>query len=266
MEKTIETLQENDIAMSGIDYGNLRTSNQKPLIVRRNGIQLGILSYCINEEGCAGQRSKIYVGPAVYNEENAANEIKDLRKIVDVIIVYLHWGNEYQILQDSPELNIIRGLHPLVDAIIGSHQHIPVSHFYINKTLVVQSLGNLIYPMRHTPHTDFNVGEVGGSEKKLQKVYKLTETHQNPSSVVKLVKLTVNRNGIVKNKSKYIHLELAMNEKHCLYVRRRKRVVSKWQVICKKGDKNCFGDTDCNIIECKKKNKKTNEKNTHTDS
>lgn len=60
--------------------------------------------------------------------------------------------------------------------------------------------------------------------------------------------------GVVRHKSYYLHLEIGVSNKHCLHLRKRKKD-STWQVLCNKNDKNCHGDNNCNVIECKDKNK-----------
>ena len=52
-------------------------------------------------------------------------------------------------------------------------------------------------------------------------------------------------------------LTLDVNEHGCFYIRKNTKE-SKWQQICSKDDKQCFGDNDCNFHECdvKKQRKK----------
>ena len=42
---------------------------------------IGILSYCANGEGCYDLRDRVYIGPALYNESKALEDIKDLKKV-----------------------------------------------------------------------------------------------------------------------------------------------------------------------------------------
>ena len=72
----------------------------------------------------------------------------------EVVIVYLHWGTEYTVLQSrEAQIGIIKKLQVYADVIIGSHPHVINGHFYYNNTLVIQSLGNFLFPMNLTPHT-----------------------------------------------------------------------------------------------------------------
>ena len=69
------------------------------------------------------------------------------------MIVYFHWGEEYQILQQNknPQKKIIEEIVPYTDVIIGSHSHVTDGHLFLNGTLIVPNLGNLFFPMHQTP-------------------------------------------------------------------------------------------------------------------
>ena len=45
-------------------------------------------------------------------------------------------------------------------------------------------------------------------------------------------------------------LNIDVNEKHCLYLR-KKRKKGTWKVMCSRGDPQCHGDNECNVVECK---------------
>lgn len=48
---------------------------------QKKGIRIGILSYCINDEGCAQERGKTFIGPAIYNEKEVKEDLINLRKV-----------------------------------------------------------------------------------------------------------------------------------------------------------------------------------------
>lgn len=54
------------------------------------------------------------------------------------------------------------------------------------------------------------------------------------------------RNGLVKNKSKYMNVEIDVNKKHCLYT----KPIAPWITICSDEDNKCRGNSDCNDLEC----------------
>ncbi|MGN0468759.1 MAG: CapA family protein [Acutalibacteraceae bacterium] len=85
----------------------------------------------------------------------------------EVIVVYLHWGNEYELKQNSFQEKIAQKLCDLgVDVIIGGHPHVvqPVdlltSTDGSHKTVCVYSMGNMVsnqrrnYMSLNTGHTE----------------------------------------------------------------------------------------------------------------
>ena len=49
---------------------------------QKKGIRIGILSYCINDEGCTQERGKTFIGPAIYNEKEVEEDLINLRKVL----------------------------------------------------------------------------------------------------------------------------------------------------------------------------------------
>lgn len=64
----------------------------------------------------------------------------------DLQIVYIHWGDEYSASANETQRSFARTLSALgADIIIGHHPHVVQNIEFINTTLVVYSLGNLIF-------------------------------------------------------------------------------------------------------------------------
>lgn len=78
-------------------------------------------------------------------EEQAFADINKIKPLVDYIVLYAHWGNEYQ--QENEVL--ITLAHKFVDAgvdlLIGSHPHIVTGHEIYNDKHIYYSLGNFIF-------------------------------------------------------------------------------------------------------------------------
>lgn len=53
---------------------------QESLIFEKNGIKVGLLGYCMNEDGCSSQRGKTETGPAIFNTKAVRNDVADLRE------------------------------------------------------------------------------------------------------------------------------------------------------------------------------------------
>ena len=73
-------------------------------------------------------------------------------------------------------------------------------------------------------------------------------------SLLLLSLIFVFRNGIIREKCKYIQLRIDANNKNCLYLRKKNKK-STWTIMCSKGDTQCYGDNDCNVIKCNKDEK-----------
>jgi membrane-associated PAP2 superfamily phosphatase len=66
---------------------------------------------------------------------------------VDVVIVYMHWGKEYQLHPNRRQLSIAKYLHSLgVSAVIGAHPHVLQPHSRTTDHLTAYSVGNFLFP------------------------------------------------------------------------------------------------------------------------
>ena len=68
-----------------------------------------------------------------------------MRDQVDVVMVSMHWGNEYTHVPSAEQRRQAEYLSSLgVDVIIGHHSHTIQPIEFVGDTLVIYSLGNLI--------------------------------------------------------------------------------------------------------------------------
>ena len=78
-------------------------------------------------------------------KEQVKKDIESVRDKVDVLIVAMHWGVEYTHEPTPYQLDMAQYLASLdVDIIIGTHPHVIQPITFIEDTLVIYSLGNLI--------------------------------------------------------------------------------------------------------------------------
>ncbi len=81
----------------------------------------------------------------VYEPEKVKNDIENIRGEVDVIIVAMHWGIEYDNNITKEQKEIATYLAELgVDIVVGTHPHVIQPIEYIGDTIVIYSLGNFI--------------------------------------------------------------------------------------------------------------------------
>lgn len=135
------------VAMSGI--AESEEAANKQVIIERNGLKFGLLSYTYGTNGIPFPENKTYLTNLI-DKDKMASDIKALKANTDIILVSLHWGIEYSFKQNEEQEDIANFLNDLeVDVIIGTHPHViqPVEIIKNNnnhKTLVMYSLGNFL--------------------------------------------------------------------------------------------------------------------------
>ncbi len=117
-------------------------------IATKNGITYALLAYTTGTNGLTRPSGKEYY-LNVYDEEQARRDIESIRDKVDLLMVSMHFGNEYTLKQTPVQEEIANYLASLgVNIVIGHHPHVIEPITYINDTLVIYSLGNFISGQR----------------------------------------------------------------------------------------------------------------------
>lgn len=87
-------------------------------------------------------------------KEQVKQDVEAVRDKVDILMVAMHWGIEYQTTPNSYQKDMAQYLASLgVDIIIGTHPHVVQPIEWIDNTLVIYSLGNFI-----SAHEVVNIG------------------------------------------------------------------------------------------------------------
>ena len=116
----------------------------KIIIKKQNGITYTVLSYTYGTNMDNIIEYKPFL-VNVYSKEQVKRDIKKIRDKVDVIFVSMHWGQENSSIPTSEQKETAKYLASLgVDVIIGHHPHVIQPIEWIDNTLVIYSLGNLI--------------------------------------------------------------------------------------------------------------------------
>ncbi len=109
-----------------------------------NGISYAFLSYTYGTNGMPIPAGEEYLAN-LYSKELAQKHIDSVRENVDVIIVAMHWGNEYQANPNTYQTTVAQELADMdVDVILGNHPHWMQPITRIDDTVVVYSMGNFI--------------------------------------------------------------------------------------------------------------------------
>ena len=130
-------------------YDNVITSGSylssedrdNPKIYEKNGIKYAFLAYTTGVNG--NKLSNDYL-VNVYDKDKVKEDIEKVSS-ADLVIVAMHWGNEYTNEPTNSQREIASYLSSLgVELIIGTHPHVVQPITYIGDTLVIYSLGNFI--------------------------------------------------------------------------------------------------------------------------
>ena len=110
----------------------------------KNGIKYAFLAYTTVTNDLLPPKGKEYL-TNVYSEEKVKNDIELIKDKVDLIIVSMHWSEEYTTTPNNSQKNIAKYLSSLgVNLVIGNHAHSIQPVEMIDDTLVLYALGNFI--------------------------------------------------------------------------------------------------------------------------
>jgi poly-gamma-glutamate capsule biosynthesis protein CapA/YwtB (metallophosphatase superfamily) len=153
IERTISILDSIGILHMGT-YLNAETyAKSTPLIINTKGFRLAFLNYTYGTNGIPVPANNVV---SLIEKDKMLAEIKAAHdSAVDLTIVFIHWGEEYQRLPNAFQKDIANFLFTNgADIIIGSHPHVlqPMewhqSDSVSKEKLVVWSLGNFVSNQR----------------------------------------------------------------------------------------------------------------------
>lgn len=151
--RTIDVLSQKGIPHTGTFKDSAHRETINPLIIDKNGFRLGLLNYTYGTNGIP------VPSPVIVNLIDTVLIRKDVEKTkalgVDEVIVFIHWGNEYETNPSKTQIKLAEFMKGLgVRIIIGSHPHVVQrmeATFDTDSTtgqVVVYSLGNFVSNQR----------------------------------------------------------------------------------------------------------------------
>jgi poly-gamma-glutamate synthesis protein (capsule biosynthesis protein) len=147
--RTIRVLDSLGIPHTGTFADGMARLNEYPLILQKNGFTLALLNYTYGTNGIP------VPAPGMVNLIDTAQMRADIQKAKrvkpDAIIVFMHWGNEYESLPTREQRRLADHLFGLgADLVIGSHPHVlqPMEWKKDKNKLVIYSLGNFVSGQR----------------------------------------------------------------------------------------------------------------------
>ena len=136
--ETKKMLIQNFITPLGLADANGRV---QPVFFYIKGIRVCFLAY--------SQRPEKYASSSLYAQSEVSQIIEDIKnskKICDIVILSLHWGDEFVQIPSSEQIS---NAHSFVDAgvslLIGHHPHVIQGIETYKKGLIAYSLGNFVF-------------------------------------------------------------------------------------------------------------------------
>jgi len=155
---TINRLDSIGIPHTGTFLNSICRDSLTPLMIHRNGASIALLNYTYSTNGIKVPE------PVIVNMLDKVSITSDINKAkkkkADIIILFLHWGTEYDTIPTKSQTDLAEYFQSLgVDMVIGSHPHV-LQKMVVTKNnitgkdgIVVYSLGNFVSNQRK-PKTD----------------------------------------------------------------------------------------------------------------
>lgn len=138
LKRTCQLLDKNNINWTGFNEAN--PNSPIPAVFQVKGLKIGLLAYCETQQ--YNLDTPIL---SVINIGNIKRDINNLRKNCDIVIVSLHWGDEFI---DYPSPRQIQIAHEIIDLgahlILGHHSHTMQGIERYKHGLIAYSLGSFI--------------------------------------------------------------------------------------------------------------------------
>ena len=142
LEETIDILNEKGIKYVGVEIPEKGITNQA--IFEINGISIGFLGHNLRPQ-------QYFLDPPLYvsgKYEQIKINIERLRKEVEIIVISLHWGEEFVDYPSSPQIDLARKIIDCgADIILGHHSHMIQGVEKYKGKIIAYSLGNFIFDM-----------------------------------------------------------------------------------------------------------------------
>lgn len=151
--RTLQVLDRNGISHTGTS--RTLQEAQKALIINVKGITLGILSYTSGTNRIPVPANRPWLVNRIQTGK-ILREIRALKKKADLVLVYAHFGNEYQYTPNKWQKQLVSLFFKNgANIILGSHPHVlqPLE-VRGKKQFVIYSLGNFVSTkLKNNPHT-----------------------------------------------------------------------------------------------------------------
>lgn len=147
-----KTLYDNNIKMVSLGNNHILNFGEAGLVETKKYLDIAKVGYFGAPDYPKSTQATIngikitFINYNEFADSNTIEDIKKARNFSDIIIVYAHWGVEYQKNPTEGQINLAHQfIDEGADLVIGSHPHvIQTTEVYKNKK-IYYSLGNFIF-------------------------------------------------------------------------------------------------------------------------
>ena len=143
LTNALNSCREQNISVfgAGIEAGAVR-----PLRLTRNGVKLAVFGVsCV--DALAATQEKVGVACLPQHQQSLSAEFQAARTAGEVIIVFVHWGDEYETKISEGQRQWAQWFQQQgVAVVVGAHPHVVQRQEFGHGGFVAYSLGNAIYP------------------------------------------------------------------------------------------------------------------------
>lgn len=143
-QDTRQTLEQAGIATVG--WGNSLSEALKPNIIERGGVRIGFLAFsCLSTNG-RNYATPDSPGVAPISTKLLHQAILRTKPICDVLITYMHWGNEHEHEPVVDQLRVARrAIDWGADIVVGCHAHVVQTYEEYRGRWIFYGLGNFLF-------------------------------------------------------------------------------------------------------------------------
>lgn len=153
LEDTLEAKKDAPLAVLGI--GKNRTEAFEPYETEIRGTKVAVLAADAFRDPTTDNWTATADSPGIavaLDPDRLVQAVRDAKKDAPIVVVYLHWGTEYQNCPTSLQTDIAEQLAEAgATIVVGSHAHIQLGSGMLDDTFVSYGLGNFLWYSRKTP-------------------------------------------------------------------------------------------------------------------
>ena len=181
-QDTRQTLEQADIETVG--WGSSLFEAIRPNIIERGGVRIGFLAFsCLSTNG-QNYATPDSPGVAPISTKLMRQAILSAKRNCDVLVTYMHWGNEYEHEPVVDQLRVARrAIDWGADIVVGCHAHVVQTYEYYRGRWIFYGLGNFLFSDVRWGNTQVDGNVESGMKQK----------HENRESLA--VKFTMDGSG-----------------------------------------------------------------------